>query len=435
MPDEPAAGDRDRPGDDRGWCDRWEEAPPPVALSLLGLLGGACGQPVSFALCGYPPEVVGAVQRLLVRHVPQNRICEVSGRSDLRRLADEVGRFALVLVDPIRGRQSIDVATRWLLSRRRGDRAPMVLLAKVEGVDEAPGALLALHANPTEVARTRRWLLQNTKPDRRIFAQFEYPDRHHGPVLYRRLASLVDPSAGPLLWKPRTLRSIETLRGLLAGRAMLRRVVDPSPGSGPIIPDREDYAAVIQVLHGATSGLPEEFGDRLVGMMIARANVYLRGRTDPLGAILPESRGRAGLGSRAERLVVDGVGAREITMRELADLGDLRSGTLKSLIESAIGSGDGRALRDLGFLGRVPSIEGPGAVDARTIRNLLVGWTPKQVRARFDRLRSQGFIVAERDPPGNGPWVYQLPKSLRALPCEFQSLPPVELVVESRADT
>ena len=61
----------------------------------------------------------------------------------------------------------------------------------------------------------------------------------------------------------------------------------------------------------------------------------------------------------------------------------------------------------------------------------MVTWSMKQVRKRFDRLRREGFIEAERDPPGNGPWIIQLPEELRPLPGEFQGLPAVDRVLEA----
>lgn len=414
--------------DDNGmWCDRWDEAPPPIAIAMLGLLGGACGEPVSLALYHYPPDVVGAVQRLLVRQVPEVQVCEVHGRSDLRRLAGAIESIALVLVDPTRGRQSADQAAQWILNRRRGGRCPMVLLAHAEGVDEIPGALLTIHADPTELARTRLWLLENPEPDSRVLAYFRKSNQSRERVDFRRLEPLIRPSSGSALWKPRTLRSIETLRGMLIGRALLRRLAEGSPWSTPIEPDHADYASVFRVLQRTTSGLPEEVGDRLVAVMVARANAYLRHRDGNVPTTAFPNR-RDGMTSRADGADKVGESDREITLRELADLGDLRSTTLKELVGSVLESQDGKTLKEFGFLKLVGSIDGQMAIDAKEIRRSLIGWSPKQVRMRFNRLRKQGFIDAERDPPGNGPWVYRLPESLRSLPGEFQSLPSVELV-------
>ena len=146
----------------------FEATPTAVALPLLGILGGVCGEPVSVWLRDHPPDVVGAVQRLLVRAVPKGKVCEIFGRSDLQTLAREPGRFLLALIDPIRGHQSFELAAQWLISRRRGTRTPGALFGPDDGIHQAPGAILSIRSNPVEIARLRGWLLRESAIDSRV---------------------------------------------------------------------------------------------------------------------------------------------------------------------------------------------------------------------------------------------------------------------------
>lgn len=246
------------------------------------------------------------------------------------------------------------------------------------------------------------------------------------------LPALFGPDAGSH-WTPQSLRAVQTLRGLLAGYCLLGRLGVLPGDLGLIAPGLDEYAGVYELLQRSRAGLPEDSGDPLLAAMIRRANLYLKIRDDVPAAPRHVQVGREGLTSLATKRTGDqgSSGSRPIGLRELADLGNVRSSMTLSLVDAALSSSDTRAIQGLGLLRRLPADPSPRSLGREAIVPLLVTWSMKQVRKRFDRLRRQGFIEAERVPPGNGPWVILLPEELRPLPGEFQGLPTVDRLAEA----
>jgi hypothetical protein len=414
------------------WCDRPDLALPSIALPIIGMLGGACGEPVSVWLEDYPPDILGALLRFIRDHVPDERVCEVFGPADLRRLLREAHAFAVVFVYPIPGHTSATLVARWLLERSRRTRLPMVLLCGERCDQETPGSMISLRAGRADIARLQAFLAGHPLPDGRVKAFLSGPWGDRLAVSLAGLPALFGPSAGSH-WIPRSLRAVQTLRGLLAGHCLLGRL-GVSPGDhGLISPDLDDYAGVYELLQRSRAGLPEDSGDPLLAAMIRRANLYLKIRDDVPASPQHVQVGREGLTSLTTKRTEDpgSRGSRPIGLRELADLGNVRSSMTLSLVDAALNSGDAGAIRGLGLLRRLPADPSPRSPGREAIVPLLVTWSMKQVRKRFDRLQRQGFIEAERIPPGNGPWVIHLPEELRPLPGEFQGLPSVHRVVEA----
>ena len=94
-------------------------------------------------------------------------------------------------------------------------------------------------------------------------------------VDYCRLAPVIAPTNGPAAWRPKTLRSLETLRGLLAGRALIREVLASANGPQRVVPSLEDYNSVYTFLQSPAVGVPEEASDPLLEAMVGRANLYM----------------------------------------------------------------------------------------------------------------------------------------------------------------
>jgi len=429
MTDESLPGQGHHSASYHRWCDRFELAPIAVALPMLGILGGICGEPVSVWLRDFPPDVVGAIQRLLVRHLPGDQICEIFGRSDLQRLAREPGRYLLALIDPIRGHQSFELAAQWLISRRRGTRTPGALFGPDDGVHQAPGAILSIRSNPVEIARLRGWLLRESAIDSRVLSFLESCTDSPKVVDFGQLAALIDGSGCHPLWRPRTLRSIETLRGLLAGRALLRRIVRSGDETRAVSPSLDDYKEVRNFLRGISIGAPEEAGDPLMVAMIGRANLYLKLRTEQVKDSEEIKVGRRGNSSRAmagtPRDIISP--ERPITLREVADLGNPRSAITRALVGSILGLDDVGAFDAMGLLRPLPAQYSLRGASMEDLVAMLRSWTAKQARSRFDRMRRDGLVDASRQ-PANGPWVYQIPEEYGQFPGEFQGLPSAEQV-------
>jgi hypothetical protein len=420
---------------DRGcWCDEFDSAPAMIALPMLGMLGGSCGEPVSLLAIDYPPEVVCAVQRFLLTHLRDGQVLEIFGRSDLSRLVQADGdEIVLVIVDPHRARSSVGQGVLWSIARRRGGRSPAVLLASESGLADSPAAMLAIRRSTDDLARIQDWLLRHSSPDPRIGAYFTRSAGSTFTVDFARLAAVIAPGDGPAIWQARSVRSLETLRGLLAGSALLRRILASSDACQEIVPSGEDYGRVYSLLQGPAVGVPEEAGDHLLVAMVRRANLYLE-RAPYLEEAARRAcgkgfkQGREGFESRMiPRSYRASERDRGISRRELADLGNVRSELLKSLIDDVVKSEQIGRIRSMGLVRDLAEERCRQGIGQEELRSMLVHWTMKQVITRFHKLCRQGFIESERM-PSNGPLVYQLPDELKGLPPEFKGLPSPEEV-------
>ena len=113
-----------------------------------------------------------------------------------------------------------------------------------------------------------------------------------------------------------------------------------------------------------------------------------------------------------------------ITRRQVADLGNVGSGTVRQLIEylQQTPGGYDRFL-GLGLARGRPDPDSWRRQPASTLATLLKSWSSKQVRTHFLRLQRAGMITSERRHE-NGPWCYQLPEELTYERSRFDYLPP-----------
>jgi hypothetical protein len=224
------------------------------------------------------------------------------------------------------------------------------------------------------------------------------------------------------------VRSRETLRGLLAGSALLQRILASPDAWDAIVPSGEDFGRAYSLLQGPAVGVPEAAGDRLLVAMVERANLHLEVKASrtPCGEVFKQ--GRQGFDSRVIQRSSRATGRdREISRRELADLGNERSELLKSLIDDVVKSREIGRIRRMGLIRDLAEERCRQGIGPEELRSMLVHWTMKQVITRFDKLCRQGFIESERI-RSNGPLVYELPEELKGLPPEFRGLPSPEEV-------
>jgi hypothetical protein len=308
----------------------------------------------------------------------------------------------------------------------------MVLLCGERCDKEAPGSMISLRVGHASTARLQAFLAGHPLPDDRVKAFLSGPWGDRLEVSLAGLPAVFGPSAAAY-WTPRSLRTVQTLRGLLLGDCLLSRLGVVSGDLGLISPGLDDYAGVYDILQRSRAGLAEGSGDPLLAAMIRRANLYLKIRDDVSGAPRLVHAGREGLTSQVTKRSGDASSSRSrpIGLRELADLGNIRSSMTLSLVDAALSSGDSKAIRELALLKRLPINPNPRSLGRDAVVQLLVPWSMKQVRKRFDCLRRQGFIEAERIPARNGPWVIHLPEELKPLPGEFQGLPTIDRVSEA----
>ena len=112
-----------------------------------------------------------------------------------------------------------------------------------------------------------------------------------------------------------------------------------------------------------------------------------------------------------------------ISRRELADLGNIKSVTVRKLIEFLQSINDGYdQFERLGLATQLPSKSEWRRLPPKSLAQLLRPWSIKQIRTHFDVLRRQGLITAERD-HSNGPWRYEIPEELWKHGSLFANLP------------
>ena len=112
-----------------------------------------------------------------------------------------------------------------------------------------------------------------------------------------------------------------------------------------------------------------------------------------------------------------------ITRRELADLGNINSATVRKLVEFLKTVDDGYDLFErLGLVRQLPPTNEWKQLPPSSLARLLRPWSMKQIRTHFDVLRRKGLITGERD-HANGSWRYELPEELSAIGSTFANLP------------
>jgi hypothetical protein len=188
---------------------------------------------------------------------------------------------------------------------------------------------------------------------------------------------------------------------------------------GPQIAGVGDYELVRTILQTSLVAGADEAHDPLAADMVARSNIYLSvkctgGSENPFG-------GDLSMAEHSERP------PRElVTRKEVADLGNVRSRTVRRLIEFLKHQPDGyERFRRMGLVRRPPEPEAWRTAEVDALNAYLRPWSAKQLRTHFDRLHKAGMISAERE-HGNGPWRYVLPQSLAERSGTFRSLPTIQ---------
>lgn len=187
-----------------------------------------------------------------------------------------------------------------------------------------------------------------------------------------------------------------TIGAMLFGQSQNREGDVSSPSVSDV------YETVRLTLQHSSIQSVEASYDPLTLFMVQRANVYSASCCgDPLRTTQ----------------------SRHVTRREIAELGNTRGRIVQELIEALLASDVGfEKFKTLGTSRKLDDrLEWPTR-DTKTLADLLLGWSPKQVRTHFERLLAQGIITGFRS-SNNQPWVYALPESLADAASPFRSLP------------
>ncbi len=389
-----------------------------IRLGELAMAAGMAGMPVALCYQEFPAPILSEVWRHYIRTAGPDSIHHVRTQGDLNRLPERLGDLRLVLVHTPR----LHVPTAWSIRLAEpvdgedSSRPAMLSRFVPDDLDEDPGATLVVRATARENAAIAHWLAA-----RHDGGNNPLPDCGPVPVgIPAWLSPVLSAEGFGRVAGRLQFRDLEILRALLAGACVLR-VCGGGETADPAEVNREDYEGVRQLLRIPILRPVDVVSDPLATVMVARANVYLAAKS---GEVRRSDKVSFGPDDGHDR--PGGLGKDPITRREIADLGNVRSGMVRRLVDYLHQGADGyQWYCRMGLAHRAPSSD---AWSASTLDSLTVNlrpWSLKQVRTHFDRLRRTGLITAERE-HGNGPWRYELPEELTDVACPFGALPPGE---------
>jgi len=374
------------------------------------------GYPVHIVFQDYPPTLIAELFRRHMGWLENKAVVSVYGLNDFRELTTSLDTTRLVLLfDP-----KLFIKTCWLLDLHRkpglsGRKTSPVLFTRQTTADagDVPGASLVLHGCSPQVKSLETWLDSNAPWERRL-TELALPAITFDPP---QLELLPSPSVLPAL-ADLSFREREILRSLLVGAAILRKVqVGVADESWRV--SHQDYHDVHVALQSAATRTADEHFDPLAVTMVRRANAYMLMKTH-------QQEKREARTDGPEDAAPD---ERNITRREIADLGNIRGQTVQSLLDYLLQQGKAglQIFSTIGTNRRLKENDDWPHRDATRLAKLLLPWGPKQTRTRFEALQTRGLITASRV-AGNQPLMYRLPESLSNPASPFRSLPkPVDL--------
>ncbi len=393
--------------------------PVSVILGEMAIAAGIAEHSLTLCYRDYPAPLLCEQWKYFARSVDADAVHHVHGQADVRKIAERIDGLRLIFVHS----PSHHHATVWSVQMAGLDgeaphpRPTVFSCGDAVETDEDPGATLLLRCDMEERQAITRWLIAGNRlaPGWANAASTLQVDVDSG---YLGEAVLADDSNERSLV---TFRERTVLQGLLAGARLMRRSPGDDSNNGALGATVADYELVRAYLQSAIIGPVDDPCDSLAVDMVNRANVYLAVKFGDDGSkrnpfYEPDQ--------TVTRQTADANAPQPlITRREIADLGNRRSGMVRRFIEYLQETGDGyRQYLKMGLNGRVPERDAWRRQSAASLAALLRSWSVKQVRTHFDRLQRAGLITAER-PRMNGPWFYALPEELAATSNGFRRLP------------
>lgn len=395
--------------------------PDSVVLCELAIAAGITGTALTVCFDSFPAVVLSELWGYCIRGVTTPAVLRVRGQRDLKTLEERMEVIRIVLVDSER----LLAETQWAIQMEAtasvpGDPLPAVLCNLAPNVPEnLPGATMILHGRGTELSAITGW--------RRHVSTVDSSPVEVG--VPRRV--IVDPSVlsaiarfeqAALSTTEQQIMAEQILRGLLAGASLLRSSQDSASGPTDITITPNDYGFVRERLQRPIVGSTDVECDALAVDMVQRMNIYLRIRfgrdtspDDPIWASTEEYR-------QLDR----GAGRKPpVTRREIADLGNTKSGLIRRLVTSLkqADGGYGQFGR-LGLARRPPPESDWSQASPDALARYLKPWSVKQVRTHFEVLQRRGLVTAAQEHT-NGPWRYELPEALTTDGSPFAGLPPL----------
>lgn len=363
-----------------------------VRVCEAAIAAGTCGHPLAVYFQDYPAPNRTLLWNWFARRLNAEGMTQVGGSGDLSALAGRLSEVRLVLVHNPRLH---DAVARLIAYESRPDRpAPAVFSAgPATDLGDNPGATLVAHGHQDTVAGTTAWLWDRRPDPEPAFAPAPNPP----PQFDARLEPVCRPITGAT-----RLRDALVLRGLLAGAWRLR-----ADSGAPEVRVRPDYERVRFLLNDPVFSPADDPVHPLAAAMVGRANAYLA-----------HVRVHRPAPSEAER----DPDTEAITRSELVDLGDPQGPAVRGLVGALLTAPSGlAAFRDIGTARELTAPDWP-ARDFEKLAELLLPWSPKQVRTTFERLLREG-LIRSRGRARNQPHRYLLPDRLRPLDSRFHRLP------------
>ena len=401
-----------------------QQALPPtprsVVLGELAVAAGVAGRPVALLFDDYPGTALGELWRYFARGLQQHEVVHVHTQADVRRLQEHLNDIRLVFVHTPRLHDAVMWRVQMALPLPGEIASCPAVFTRGVPEDSSPGAAVVLRCEPQESAAISRWSLL-TGQDGPEWDALEPPTAiQMVPALIPLLAFDFSSYTDGI----RCIRDRHVLHGLLVGAGLRRSCQRDAVAGDAMHVSYQDYALVRSLLQSQLVVAGDVPVDPLAVAMVNRANVYLDVKYDP--GQTEANPFQADEFYDRDRQITESRGRPLVTRREIADLGNLRSGLVRRLIEQLQSRNDGFELFGrMGLARRPPNSNDWPNTSANQLAQLLQPWTVKQVRTHFERLHKASLITAERH-PSNGPWRYLLPEEFHTAHMTFADLPAVE---------
>jgi hypothetical protein len=396
--------------------------PDSVVLCELVVAAGLAGRGLTLCFDHFPAVVLSEIYRYCIRGVTASSVLRIRSQRDLRNLEQRMETIRVVLVESER----LLPETQWLVHMESascvpGEGLPAVLCSSAPGDPEnLPEATLVLQGSESEFAALSRWRRQaNALNPHSVEVRMPRSIELDPNVLrvVERFERATSSKAAQQISAERILV------GLMIGVSVLRTAGDTTSDLADIAVTSDDYRFVRARLQRPLSCSADVECDPLAVDMVQRTNVYLGIRfgrdTSPDDSIWAR---------KGEYMQLDRSSGRKppVTRREIADLGNTKSGLIRRLVTSLQRMQDGCSqFAKLGLVRRLPSERDWLCASSADLAKCLKPWSVKQVRTNFDTLQRRGLVTAVRE-HNNGPWQYELPEALTTNGSPFGGLPPLE---------
>jgi hypothetical protein len=396
--------------------------PDSVVLPELAIAAGIAGNALAVCFNHFPGIALSELCGYFIRGVTTPAALRVRGRRELKILEERMETIRLVLVDSEKMLAETQWAIQMELTRNApGDPLPTVLCTSPLKAPEAlPGAIVMLNGTETEMSAVTRWRRHADAADP-VSIEVQAPQRVELAPSVSSALTRFERGASPSA--EQVFQAEQVLRGLLAGASLLRSAQDRTTGSTNIIVCPDDYRFVRERLQRPIVGSTDLECDPLAVDMVHRMNVYLKIRfgldTSPDDPIWTSAEEYMQLDRRDGR-------KQPVTRREVADLGNTKSGLVRRLVASLKRAHDGyRQFGRLGLVGHPPTESDWSRSSPAALSRHLKPWSAKQVRTHFETLEQRNLVTASKQ-HNNGPWRYELPEALATNGSPFAALPALE---------